>query len=126
LTDFDGLWTIEFVIGKPDGWASNPLGYGVAVIIGSKLLGGNSDFHWTGSLEERDGGLRLNLHMATHSGAHVTSVADEFGHWATIATDLKSKVLVGNPPGDPSKFEVRGTVSDGGLGLPLLLRFTKK
>jgi len=128
-TRFNGLWTLHFSLTDKTG--ERDLGYGVAVIDGTGLKGGNSHFYWSGYYRPQAGRIQLDLfQMATHSGAAPASVAltldidDDGIIWAEIAKGLH---LRGDSPTDAMHFEVSGFVGEKDtVGLPLTIRFEKR
>src|ERR1700730_12469353 len=73
MAGLDGLWTMEFKVGKPDQTGERLLCYGVAVLAGQGILGGNSDFYWEGRWQPvANSQIRVWLTAATHSGGFVS------------------------------------------------------
>jgi hypothetical protein len=120
---FNGLWTVEFIVGD-DGLGlggPNRLGYGAAVINRIRVEGGNSEYYWSGRYRPLAGAMQLDLNMTMHSGA---PALDET--WATIARRV---CLRGEAPeGDsPTEFEVKGVAGKTTeVGFPLTMRFVKR
>jgi hypothetical protein len=123
-TRFNGLWSMEFVVANDTG--ERGLGYGVAVISGIGLMGGNSEFCWSGRYHKHAGRMQLDLfQMATHSGAPAASVSGgNAEYWTAIARGVH---LGGDSPTDAMDFKVSGIVAEKDeVSFPLTIRFVKR
>lgn len=103
---FDGLWTVEFVSTR------NMSGRGVLIINGSRILGGDAGYYYSGTCSITDNKIHATISVIKYDPNSISVFGDISNFELTIDGDIDEYRLdtVGKIVGNPqAQIKVVGT-----------------